>query len=588
MRQKATATAKNVTTSPSWSYDLHSTTFHNDSDASENNSPCQASGQQVTLSEDAKLLEELDLTSRQDQAVFKPNPWTIAKVNASSRPPRTSSVGPKPGPRAPTGRIVDAFNIQAKTCPSKRFEEFSANCSSPPEERRSSAYQGGLKQQPSSLSDNSLNVPINAAPLHAPAAYVPTREVPPMQELSPLSPANLCTDLATTPDDSLVLTDESHTAYRPSSLAPPTIYTPSLQCSPAVCAQQPEPLIQDHSQSNFSLQNPIAHDLDAAALSTGRPERLSRMTKMPKPGYMRPYAPQSSPLRMPSSSKIFHTTLSSPVRKPSELDGRRRQTAHCAGGSATSERLRNLRAAYARYLPQQRRRVETSPEPQRLRSPSPPLLASPVQPKLLPPRKKSAFRTSCYSSPRSPASMRSQEWSTLPRKARSTMRPHRKPQTSGRFCLPLLPTGPDPDSSATSTKPKPRVITYLPPPPPTQSEEVDKTKSAARSSVPSASCSIRQQHPEPVKSVNDPDLKLAPPSQHMSSRASLSANVVSAPFDGSTAQSPNVVRQFEFDSDRARARYGQIRRIVKEVCSRLKGSPEVNLHTDESLSGTFP
>ena len=35
---------------------------------------------------DASLLQELDIASRQDTANYKPNPWSIAKANAASRP----------------------------------------------------------------------------------------------------------------------------------------------------------------------------------------------------------------------------------------------------------------------------------------------------------------------------------------------------------------------------------------------------------------------------------------------------------------------------------------------------------------------
>lgn len=36
-------------------------------------------------STDAELAKELDLSTREDNAVFKPTPWTIAKLNAASK-----------------------------------------------------------------------------------------------------------------------------------------------------------------------------------------------------------------------------------------------------------------------------------------------------------------------------------------------------------------------------------------------------------------------------------------------------------------------------------------------------------------------
>lgn len=76
-----------------------------------------------------KLLEDFDLSSRQESVDYKPNPWNIAKINASSRPidkqvflnstaPQTLSKAPPSAPKAPKGRIVDSFKKQAERPPS--------------------------------------------------------------------------------------------------------------------------------------------------------------------------------------------------------------------------------------------------------------------------------------------------------------------------------------------------------------------------------------------------------------------------------------------------------------------------------------
>lgn len=43
------------------------------------------------LSADTRLARELDLSTRQDTAIFRKTPWTVAKINAALRPPVKSS-----------------------------------------------------------------------------------------------------------------------------------------------------------------------------------------------------------------------------------------------------------------------------------------------------------------------------------------------------------------------------------------------------------------------------------------------------------------------------------------------------------------
>lgn len=110
--------------SPTWAYNLHGRTClsGSESDSDEELTPEE---KPVPISEDARLLREIDLSSRPDDAVFKSNPWTIAKVNAASRPPNpkspaTNNTKPKEAPKKrPTGRIVDAFRVQAAKSPSR-------------------------------------------------------------------------------------------------------------------------------------------------------------------------------------------------------------------------------------------------------------------------------------------------------------------------------------------------------------------------------------------------------------------------------------------------------------------------------------
>jgi len=71
------------------------------------------------LSDDAKYLLDFDLSSREDTAVYRPNPWSIARVNAASRPPIAASIisrdnlVAKQEKKRPRGGIVDALAKQA-------------------------------------------------------------------------------------------------------------------------------------------------------------------------------------------------------------------------------------------------------------------------------------------------------------------------------------------------------------------------------------------------------------------------------------------------------------------------------------------
>ncbi|KAI8986784.1 hypothetical protein BD414DRAFT_578066 [Trametes punicea] len=57
-----------------------------DSDEEDAKAPAQTARTSAPSSEDSRLMGELDLASRLDTATYKPNPWSIARANAASRP----------------------------------------------------------------------------------------------------------------------------------------------------------------------------------------------------------------------------------------------------------------------------------------------------------------------------------------------------------------------------------------------------------------------------------------------------------------------------------------------------------------------
>ncbi|KAF8526536.1 hypothetical protein BU17DRAFT_62030 [Hysterangium stoloniferum] len=68
-----------------WIFNLRDHDYDSGSDDSPND------GKQP--SSDSQLLKTLDLSTREDNAQYKPNPWTIAKLNAACRPPSLKATG---------------------------------------------------------------------------------------------------------------------------------------------------------------------------------------------------------------------------------------------------------------------------------------------------------------------------------------------------------------------------------------------------------------------------------------------------------------------------------------------------------------
>ncbi|KAJ7446458.1 hypothetical protein B0H11DRAFT_1930125 [Mycena galericulata] len=96
-----------------WSFNLRSTKT-NDSDSD------SASDDDATNTIVEETPSDLDISSREESVVYKPNPFSIAKINAATRATRASAPvvdrRPKPAPRKqPTGRIVDCFKSSKKS-----------------------------------------------------------------------------------------------------------------------------------------------------------------------------------------------------------------------------------------------------------------------------------------------------------------------------------------------------------------------------------------------------------------------------------------------------------------------------------------
>ncbi|KAG2139231.1 hypothetical protein DEU56DRAFT_755552 [Suillus clintonianus] len=107
-----------------WSFN-HRTRVHYTFDSSDSESEAETRCNTNLPSDDTRLIQELDISSRNETVEYKPNPWSIARINAASRPPNkappsqaiSENTRQKSQPRAPQGRIVDAFKVQAERKP---------------------------------------------------------------------------------------------------------------------------------------------------------------------------------------------------------------------------------------------------------------------------------------------------------------------------------------------------------------------------------------------------------------------------------------------------------------------------------------
>ncbi|KIK38907.1 hypothetical protein CY34DRAFT_364981 [Suillus luteus UH-Slu-Lm8-n1] len=106
-----------------WSFN-HRTRAHYtfDSESDPDSDEAETDSKVDLPSDDTRLIQELDISSRHETVDYKPNPWSIARINAVSRPPNkelpgqaiSEDVRQKSQPR---GRIVDAFKVQAERKP---------------------------------------------------------------------------------------------------------------------------------------------------------------------------------------------------------------------------------------------------------------------------------------------------------------------------------------------------------------------------------------------------------------------------------------------------------------------------------------
>ncbi|KAK0217748.1 hypothetical protein IW262DRAFT_1298378 [Armillaria fumosa] len=115
-----------ATSSSGWSFNLRTSKIkrpdHDLDDSGSDSDPSSDSGV-----DESRILDDLDISTRDETVVYKPNPFSIAKINAAARstnrPPSTKEpprpIKPTKAGRKTTGSIVDGLRKQSEKAKSK-------------------------------------------------------------------------------------------------------------------------------------------------------------------------------------------------------------------------------------------------------------------------------------------------------------------------------------------------------------------------------------------------------------------------------------------------------------------------------------
>lgn len=111
---------KQHTTLNVWSFNHRGRPAYDSDSNSDSGGASDVHADEVADPRDARLMREMDLSSRYEAVQYRPNPWSIARINAASRTSFLKpALPPTPGPaRSPRSKpIVKAFEKQEKRGP---------------------------------------------------------------------------------------------------------------------------------------------------------------------------------------------------------------------------------------------------------------------------------------------------------------------------------------------------------------------------------------------------------------------------------------------------------------------------------------
>ena len=477
-------------TDTDWSFSLRSATgLFGDADSDDNEDHVGDAGNSSHLSSsNSQMLQQIDLAAREDSAQYKPNPWSIARVNAASRPQQPNAtvkpVSEKPAvKKIPQGAIVDAFKRQAQK------PKATTNSSAQVNRLQTPSQEPALDSAIDAL-DDSVSPPARSPTSIAHITTPAVDPVPiPSQLRIPQEQHQEAPLLSFLPEKTFPPSRSSQSTNRSSNLQ----FTPNIKrvqpfSSPAHSPSHPQYCIPSIYRPHAAPpQAPAYFEPHIIDTHTPTPSKAHIVTS-----YVSPSAPvhrEDGGIVRPSHSN-HHPTPVKPERKtisPHPRQGtqlpRPRFNQPIIKASPKSGII-----PHSPSFAQARRFFEYDPPPVTvIKQPSPETEPPPKDeptPSLPPSRPVIASPPRKYIDPydQFPPSPDS-EWSTLKPSTRKGAAPNGKGKSkasdikSGKFKLPLSM------GSFTPKKPpqkKPRVITYLPPPPPKKQKTVAEPPLATR------------------------------------------------------------------------------------------------------------
>jgi hypothetical protein len=503
-------------TGTDWSFSLRSATgFSGDAESDDNEENVGDARTSLHLSSNSRALQQIDLAAREDSAQYRSNPWSIAKVNAATRPRQPNAtvkpVSERPvTKKPPQGTIVDAFKRRAQKPNTTTKSSAQANWRRTPLQKPAPISAIDASDDPvsaSALPPASVAHTTTSAVDHVP---IPSRSRTPRQYQETPLPSFL-------PNNAFLAPHSSQKTNR----------TQNLQFTPKPKRVQPSSTpVRPHPQHpTLNISGP-----PSKPPAPFGPHIIKAPTPSEAQTFIGNVTPTTSAYREdgravhPSQSDLHSTPveLGSKVASPHPLQNIRSSPRPRSGQPIIEDHSKFEIMSPSSSFAQARRFFEYRPplvpaikqpspksdppaeEPPPSPPPSRPVIASP-------PRERIDPYDQLMSSPDS-------KWSTLrpPKRknATSSGKGRSKPRDvkGGKFRLPLTMTSITP--SKEPPQKKPRVVTYLPPPPPkkqkTASERPLTTEGVGTSTGRDGMPRFSQPHvpglsPSSVSKPEDPD-----------------------------------------------------------------------------------
>ncbi|KAJ7246328.1 hypothetical protein B0H12DRAFT_1325162 [Mycena haematopus] len=280
-----------------WSFNLRSTKTNHDSDSDSDFNDDLPSN---SISEETRLLQDLDISHREETVVYKPNPFSIAKINAAARrthvPPAPAvDHTAKPASKKPTGRIVDSFK--------KTQQKKSSN---------SVTKSNALDPNSDAIASPTVKFPIASPPHNATTAI----SIPRMDGTEPkdrtTSPELIRVDAPEIPSPvdagpGVVLPQAADDMYAHISAASPRSVPQKRSLAPNSSSfTLKDPATPTIPKSNARNVLPLTHTIHTS-ISTTSPNRVVKKFRPSAPNFF------PSPLKVPSPGQRGSGAIANPV-----------------------------------------------------------------------------------------------------------------------------------------------------------------------------------------------------------------------------------------------------------------------------------